>query len=238
MIVTCIGCSAFENCTSLTGVTIPNRVAVLGDFAFYSCTGLTSITIPGSVNSMGNGVFKFCSGLTNATISSGVTSIGMFAFEYCTSLTSVTIPGSISSLGGFGTYAFEYCTSLTSVYFIGNAPAFSATGMFSGDGNVTVYYLPGTTGWGAKFGVFPTALWLLPNPLILNNGPGFGVQTNRFGFVISWATNISVIVEACTNLAQMTWRPVATNTLTGGTSYFSDSQWTNYPGRFYRLRSP
>ena len=30
----------------------------------------------------------------------------------------------------------------------------------------------------------------------------------------------------------------ATNTLTGGTAYFGDPQWTNYPGRFYRLRSP
>jgi len=62
------------------------------------------------------------------------------------------------------------------------------------------------------------------------------MQTNRFGFTISWATNISVVVEACTNLAD--WQPVQTNTLTGGTSYFSDPQWTNYPRRYYRLRSP
>ena len=52
------------------------------------------------------------------------------------------------------------------------------------------------------------------------------------------ATNLSVVVEACTNLANPIWSPVGTNTLTGGSSYFSDSQWTNYPGRFYRFRSP
>jgi hypothetical protein len=74
--------------------------------------------------------------------------------------------------------------------------------------------------------------------MILNFEPNFGVQANCFGFTISWATNTSVVVEACTDLAQMTWCPAATNTLTSGTSYFSDSQWTNYPGRFYRLRSP
>jgi len=32
--------------------------------------------------------------------------------------------------------------------------------------------------------------------------------------------------------------PLATNTFTGGSSYFSDPQWTNYPARFYRLRAP
>ena len=31
---------------------------------------------------------------------------------------------------------------------------------------------------------------------------------------------------------------VGTNTLTAGSSYFSDPQWTNHPSRFYRLRSP
>ena len=64
------------------------------------------------------------------------------------------------------------------------------------------------------------------------------MQTNGFGFIISWATNVSVVVEACTNLANPIWSPVGTNTLTGGSSYFSDPQWTNYPARFYRLRSP
>ena len=110
--------------------------------------------------------------------------------------------------------------------------------MFDGANNATVYYLPGTTGWGTTFGGRPTALWLLPNPLILTNGPSFGVQTNGFGFIISWATNIPVVVEACTNLANPAWSPVGTNTLTDGSSYFSDPQWTNYPARFYRLRSP
>ena len=59
-----------------------------------------------------------------------------------------------------------------------------------------------------------------------------------FGFIISWATNVPVVVEACTNLANPVWFPLQTNTLTGGSFYFSDSQWTNYPARFYRFRSP
>jgi len=92
--------------------------------------------------------------------------------------------------------------------------------------------------FGDPFGYRPTALWLLPYPLILNLGRGFGVQTNGFSFIISWATNLSVVVEACTNLVNPAWLPVGTNTLTIGSSYFTDSKWTNYPSRFYRLRSP
>ena len=46
------------------------------------------------------------------------------------------------------------------------------------------------------------------------------------------------MVEACTNLANPTWAPLQTYTLTNGSLYFSDPDWTNYPARFYRIRSP
>ena len=63
-----------------------------------------------------------------------------------------------------------------------------------------------------------------------------GAWTNQFGFTITGTTNLVVVVEACTNLANPLWSPVETNTLTGGSSYFSDPEWTNYPVRLYRLR--
>ena len=134
------------------------------------------------------------------------------------------------------------CSSLTSVYFTGNAPSqINDSTVFSGDPHddpATVYYLPGATGWGSTFDSRPTALWFLPNPQILNQSASFGVQPGGFGFTISWATNVSVVVEAATNLANPVWIPVSTNTLNGGSSYFSDPQWTNYPGRFYRIQKP
>jgi hypothetical protein len=225
-------------------VTIPDSVTNIGDLAFDSCWGLTSVTIPDSVTSIGESAFAGCTSLTNVTIPNSVTSIGESAFHYCTSLTRVTIPNNLTSIEG---WAFSDCLSLTRVYFQGNAPSLGAD-VFDYRNHVellppvvwdpaTIYYLPGTTGWASTFGGRPTALWLLPNPLILNNGPSFGIQTNGFGFIISWATNVPVIVEASTNLANPTWSPVATNTLTSGSSYFSDPQWTNYPARFYRIRS-
>ena len=66
----------------------------------------------------------------------------------------------------------------------------------------------------------------------------FGGQTNQFSFNINWASGQTVVVEASSNLSNPDWQPVQTNTLTDGTAYFSDPQWTNYPNRFYRLRSP
>ena len=96
-----------------------------------------------------------------------------------------------------------------------------------------------TTGWSNTFVGLPTVLW---NPHAQTSG-SFGVRTNRFGFNITGSSNLVIVVEACTNFANPVWTAVSTNTLnsfvgTNGTAYFSDAQWTNYPGRFYRLRSP
>lgn len=107
--------------------------------------------------------------------------------------------------------------------------------MFYGVTNAIVYYLPSTTGWTTNFAGRPTAPWL---PQLQPTGVSFGVQTNQFAFNINWASGQTVVVEACTNLFHPDWQPVQTNTLTTGSAYFSDPQWTNYPGRFYRLRSP
>jgi len=126
---------------------------------------------------------------------------------------------------------------------MGNAPSVGSS-VFSNALNATVYYLPGTAGWGPTFCDRSTALWWLPHPVILALPPSFGVSSNGFGFTISWVTNADVVVEACTDLTAPAWAPVSTNTLlmgvdrfTDGWSYFSDPVWTNSPGRFYRVRS-
>lgn len=58
--VTAIGPNAFERCSNLTGVEIPNTVTSIGNYAFSYDSRLTSIVIPNSVTTIGNGAFSDC----------------------------------------------------------------------------------------------------------------------------------------------------------------------------------
>ena len=132
--VTSIGDWAFNYCSGMTSVTIPNSVTSIGDQAFYACSGLTSVTIPNGVISIGEETFYWCTGLTSVTIPNGVISIGYQAFYACSGLTSVTIPNSVTSIGN---YAFCRCRGLTSVTIpnsvtsIGNRAFGDCTGLSS-----------------------------------------------------------------------------------------------------------
>ena len=110
--VNTIGWAAFNNCSGLTSVTIPNSVTFIDNGAFYGCSGLTSVTIPNSVTSISESTFSGCSGLTSVKIPNSVTEIGDYAFQSCTSLTSITIPSSVTSIGK---YSFFDCSGLKSI---------------------------------------------------------------------------------------------------------------------------
>jgi hypothetical protein len=158
--VTNINPFAFGYCTNLTSVTIGNGVFNIGSGTFAGCSSLTSITIPNSVTNIGQCcTFQDCQSLTSVTIGTNVTSIGVEAFIGCGSLTSVTIPNGVTSIDDG---AFRRCPSLTGVYFWGNAPSLGGSAVFYPDYNATVYYLPGTRGWGATYGGLPTAVWWIP----------------------------------------------------------------------------
>ncbi|MCX6929231.1 MAG: leucine-rich repeat domain-containing protein [Verrucomicrobia bacterium] len=214
----------------MSNVTLPNSATSIPRRTFSDCSGLTSITIPGSVKSIGIEAFYSCSGLTSVAFPDGLTTIEAEAFFDCTHLGSVTIPSSVTRIEG---EAFAYCTNLTWVYSRGNAPSFGIQALEASP--ATVYYLPGTTGWGPDFGGRPTALW---QPEMQTCDGSFGVRTNQFGFTLAWASGMVVVVDACTNLAIPLWSPLQTNTLTGDTLYLSDPGWTNHPQRFYRIRWP
>ena len=234
--VTSIGDYAFEYRYSLTNVTIPDSVTSIGAYVFNGSTNLTSVTIPNSVTNIGIAAFYGCYGLTVVTIPTGLTTIAFAAFQYCTDLKNITIPDSVTNIEGA---AFNDCTNLTGIYFQGNAPSVNVhgIGVFSNDDNAIVYYLSGTTGWGFFLAVGPRVLW---NPQVQTSNGNFGFQTNQFGFNVTGTTNLVIVVQACTDPANPVWSPLRSNTLplNGGSFYFRDSQWTNYPSRFYRLHWP
>ena len=110
--VTKISDYAFNQCSSLTRVSIPNSVTVIGNFAFYGCTSLTNVSIPNSVTNIGEYAFRDCTDLTSIEIPNSVTSIADETFCNCKSLTSIEIPNSVTSIGN---NAFLWCSSLTSI---------------------------------------------------------------------------------------------------------------------------
>jgi hypothetical protein len=248
--VTSIGGVAFQFRMDLTGITIPDSVTniedgVLSKFGgfgtFAACTGLTNVVIGKGVMHIGLGAFRACSGLTNVAIPESVISIGDWAFIFCSGLSKVTIGKSVTNIGNDLGNVFAACTNLVGVYFQGNEPLFTSNPPFASpssfpeDDKATVYYLPNATGWGPTVEGRPAVLW---NPQAQTNDGNFGVKQNRFGFNVAGTPDIPLVIEASTNLAAQSWAPLQSCTLTNGLIYFSDAQWTTYPNRVYRIRSP
>jgi hypothetical protein len=229
--VSAIGWAAFRSCTGLASITLPESVTVIDNYAFDSCSSLARITLPTHLASLGWAAFRNCASLAAITLPNTITNLAGYTFYRCTSLTSATIGRGIINIGDS---AFEACAALATICFEGNAPNLGAD-VFTDDNAAVVYHVPGTASWDTTFGGRPTMLW---NPQIQTGSPTFGVRTNQFGFTITGTSGLIVVVEACTNLADPGWSPLQSCTLTGGSSYFSDSSWTNQPERFYRLRSP
>ncbi|HEV2691577.1 MAG TPA: leucine-rich repeat domain-containing protein, partial [Verrucomicrobiae bacterium] len=255
--VTSIGQKAFSFCGALGTVAIPAGVTNIGDGALTGCRSLTNISVdPKNLYYSSFNGFLFDKHFTrliqapggyagNYTVPNSVTNIGDEAFENCSNLRDVTLGANISSIGN---QAFFECNNLMSLFFKGNAPS-AASMVFGGVARrlppiiggqpllltpPVIYYLPGAQGWSATFGGQPAVPW---NLQVQTGGAGLGVRTNRFGFNITGSSDVEIVVEACTNLTKPNWLPVQTNVLTEGATYFSDAQWTNYPGRYYRFRS-
>lgn len=132
--ITVLPNNVFENCSTLTSITLPNTLTTIGKVAFlYS--GITSITIPYGVTSIGDGAFKRCESMTDivlptsldtlsdymlegcislrhVTVPNGVTTINNSVFESSSGLESVTFPNSVRTMGDA---VFKYCSNLLSV---------------------------------------------------------------------------------------------------------------------------
>ena len=111
--VTAIGYSAFNHCTDLTSVTIPDSVTVIDAYAFDSCfslenvkfgsglreigfwafanTGLTKIELPDSLTDIDTHAFMYCSSLKEVNLGSGSPKINDEAFYGCTNVKHVTV---------------------------------------------------------------------------------------------------------------------------------------------------
>lgn len=107
-----IGIQAFENCTLLSNIEIPNNVAKIDRQAFSNCNNLTNVIIPYSVLDIGNSAFSQCSKLSSILIPNSVTAINDAAFSDCISLISILIPNNIIAIGD---RVFHNSNNLTSI---------------------------------------------------------------------------------------------------------------------------
>ena len=135
---------AFDNCSGLTKITIPNTVTQIGISAFRGCSSLTSVNIPYSVTDIGKSAFNDCSGLTSITVASGnakydsrnnCNAIIMTATNtLIRGCKNTSIPNTVTTIAD---HAFYGCTALTritipnSITRIGNNAFFHCTALTS-----------------------------------------------------------------------------------------------------------
>ena len=89
--VTTFTTSAFENCTALAQINLPNSLTEMSLRTFYGCTSLTEVTLPDGVTRLMGFNFNGCSALEKVTLPEGITYIGSGAFKNCSALTELTV---------------------------------------------------------------------------------------------------------------------------------------------------
>ncbi len=93
--VTTIAEGAFNDCTKVTSVEMPESLETISDNAFSGCTGLTEVFVPNNVTTIGDGAFSGCSELKTVILGSGVETVSETAFENCDNLTKSAYPASL-----------------------------------------------------------------------------------------------------------------------------------------------
>lgn len=96
--VTNLGPQAFQGCTALTNVALPEGLKTLSPGLFYGCTALKSATIPSGVTNVGDAAFAECRQLASATLPGGLTGLGPSPFLNCRSLGAIAVPAGIASV--------------------------------------------------------------------------------------------------------------------------------------------
>ena len=77
---------AFQGCTALTEIALPEKMDEIGKEAFSGCTALTTFTVPQGVRFVEERTFQGCSALQTIALSKSVERLRKDAFKGCTAL--------------------------------------------------------------------------------------------------------------------------------------------------------
>ena len=95
---------AFQNCTALQSIILPERLQNIGNYAFKNCAALQSINIPQGITKIGEQTFYSCAALQSITLPEGLQAIGNYTFYECTALENVILPEELTSIGNNAFY--------------------------------------------------------------------------------------------------------------------------------------
>jgi hypothetical protein len=141
-------------CTSLTDITLPDSIEVIGERAF-AYSSICEITLPESLKVISRSAFGSCEKLTEVTIPQSVTTLSSQAFVFCTNLKAVYVKANILDLQAYTFYnsivtdlnGNTYTnTALTQVYLPATLQKINSTAL-SGNFITDIYFAGSDEEW-------------------------------------------------------------------------------------------
>ena len=100
--VTSIHSYAFDNCSGVTKIILPDSVKTIESSAFFSC-GMLEISMPASVSTIGASAFYGCKALKKLPLPEGLKTISRQLFTY-SGVQAVYIPASVTSIEAYASH--------------------------------------------------------------------------------------------------------------------------------------
>ena len=144
-----IAARAFENCSKLQSISLPDSVQTIEENGFAYCKNLGTVDLGNGLKEIDN--YAFCdSGVTRVRIPNSTTAVGASAFSGCDSLNEVTLG---SGLKGIERGVFSNCSNLKQIEIPDNITYISDEAFM--DAGLTSVEIPDSVtsiGFGAFYG--------------------------------------------------------------------------------------
>lgn len=119
--VTSIHSYAFDNCSGVTKIILPDSIKTIESFAFCSC-GMLEISMPASVSTIGASAFYGCKALKKLPLPEGLKTISRQLFTY-SGVQAVYIPASVTSIEAYASHDHSDAKTPLKAVFYGGTEA-------------------------------------------------------------------------------------------------------------------
>ncbi len=153
---------AFQGCTEITAIVVPEGVTRIGRLAFAQCSALASISLPSTLTMLGSYAFTGTAYFGNndnitdegllfigsyliasapsavgsaVVLPEGTLGVGNMALYTCSTVERITLPATVRFIGE---QAFNGCSSLDTIEMLGSVPPTLESNAFTDVGSFTV----------------------------------------------------------------------------------------------------